>query len=259
MAIGWQAWIDRAPFTVEVGHAGDHRFVHGEHAIHHLSSDAALLRCAPRDREDLRWWRVVLDSVLFTVALIRGREALHAGAVVTQAGAIAITAPTGGGKSTLLAELVCRGHPLLADDVVVLEPRVGLAPLAHPAPPLMTIPASRANGSGRIVAQIEDEQWIAVPAYRDPVPLAALIVLDRRVGAKNELRKMPNTLPVLMASLMHFPRQPDRERARFELASVLSSHTSVVQLIADSKTDPGTLVELLRAETAFAVEDDLAS
>ncbi len=70
-------------------------------AIHHLCASGRVLRCAPTEPADPRWWRVVLDSVLFTVALLRGYEALHAGALATPGGVIAITAATGGGKSTL--------------------------------------------------------------------------------------------------------------------------------------------------------------
>jgi hypothetical protein len=98
-AIGWQAMIDGAPFAVEVGRAGDHRFVHGDGSVHHLSADAAVLRCAPQRDAGLTWWRVVLDSVLFSVALIRGYEALHAGAVVTDDGAVAITAERGAARA----------------------------------------------------------------------------------------------------------------------------------------------------------------
>ena len=110
-AVGWEGTIDDSPFVVERGLAGAHRFVHGKlqrgtpaatRAIHHLSADAGMLRCAPVDPAEQSWWRVVLDSALFTVALLRGYEALHAGAIATPDGAIAIAATTGGGKSTLL-------------------------------------------------------------------------------------------------------------------------------------------------------------
>ncbi|MGO8721737.1 MAG: hypothetical protein ACLQRM_03195, partial [Acidimicrobiales bacterium] len=143
--IAWEAVIDGAPFIVERGIAGDHRFVHGTHpdrhgtpsddmasdgtlsdgtrAVHHLSPGASVLQCAPSDPADPSWWRVVLDSVLFTVALLQGYEALHAGALVTPDGAIAITAASGGGKSTLLTELLGRGLELMADDVLVLDSR----------------------------------------------------------------------------------------------------------------------------------------
>ncbi len=193
--VGWAGEIDGAPFVVERGVKGDHRFVHGAppdangvpakqtRALHHLAADASVLRCAPSDPTDPSWWRVVLDSALFTVALLRGYEALHAGAIATPDGAIAIAAATGGGKSTLLTELLERGLALMADDVLVLEPRGAQVPLAHPAPPLMTVPATglpaRDDADSRAtILSIGDERWIAVPVHPEPMPLKALVVLD---------------------------------------------------------------------------------
>ncbi len=300
----------------------------GPRAIHHLSADGAVLRCAPSDPADPIWWRVVLDSVLFTVALLRGYEALHAGAIVTPgggdgAGALAITAASGGGKSTLLAELLGRGLPLLADDVVVLESRgADTPPLAHPAAPLMTVPAARTPALfGKIptaigedpapagetrapagetrapagetrapagetrapagetrapagetrapagetraptneavmqqaICAIEDEQWIAVPVHPEPLPLRALVVLDRRPaaqlppGPRPALRRIEDPLAPLLGSLMAFPTSPERQRARFELASTLTATTALWRLTADLATPPDALADALLA------------
>jgi hypothetical protein len=286
---------------VQRGVAGDHRFVHGAppdrsgvpaaetRAIHHLSADGAVLRCAPSDPADPAWWRVVLDSVLFTVALLRGYEALHAGAIVTPdgSGAIAITAASGGGKSTLLSELLGRGLALLADDVVVLESRGAEAPLAHPAAPLMTVPAVRvpallgtagtpqapqtvqapqtprarqtlqaqqAPQSAQPICAIEDERWIAVPVHPDPLPLRALVVLDRRPasqlpepGSGPVLQRIEDPLAPLLGSLMAFPTSAARQRARFELASVLAATTALWRLTADLTTPPDALADTLLA------------
>ncbi len=268
--------IDGAPFVVQQGVAGDHRFLHGAppdpsgvpaattRAIHHLSADATVLRCAPSNPSDPAWWRVVLDSVLFTVALLRGYEALHAGAIaMPDGGAIAITAASGGGKSTLLGELLGRGLPLLADDVVVLEARGAETPLAHPAAPLMTVPAARipallgaANTSEtpQTICTIDDEQWIAVPVHPEPLPLKALVVLDRRPasrlpGPETEptLERIEDPLAPLLGSLMAFPTSPERQRARFELASVLAATTALWRLTADLATPPDVLADTLLA------------
>jgi hypothetical protein len=281
--IGWQGVIDGAPFVVERGIAGDHRFLHGAppdrsgspaagtRAIHHLSADAALLLCAPSDPSDPSWWRLVLDSVLFTVALLRRYEALHAGAIATPDGAIAITASTGGGKSTLLTELLGRGLPLLADDVVVLEARGAAAiatettnatvPLAHPAAPLMTVPtarvpalagASETQQTPQTICTLEDERWIAVPVHPDPLPLKALVVLDRRPASQLSipepaLERIEDPLAPLLGSLMAFPTSAERQRARFELASVLAATTALWRLTADLATPPDELADSLLA------------
>jgi hypothetical protein len=286
-AVGWQGTIDGAPFVAELGRAGDHRFVHGgrpdadggmgaeTRAVHHLSADARVLRCAPRNPSEPSWWRLVLDSVLFTTALIEGYEALHAAAVATPEGGVtAITAAMGGGKSTLLWELLRRGLRLMADDVLVLEPAsAGGPPLTHPAPPLMTVPAARLPALSRSdlaawrdldaaadaaasstpagppepICTLEGECWVAVPTHPRPLPLRSLVVLDRRPGAQLALTKIDDPLVPLMGSLMHFPLTPRRERARFELASAIAARTALWRLTADLDTPPEMLADALLA------------
>ncbi len=263
-AIGWESVIDGSGFVVERGVDGDHRFVHGAQpdrdgapsaqtrAIHHLCADASVLQCAPSNPADPAWWRAVLDSVLFTVALLRGYEALHAGAVATAGGVIAITAHTGAGKSTLLTALLGRGAELMADDVLILEPRDREPPLAYPAPPVMTVPASRVDGLGEAqapetICSVEDELWLAVPVYAEPLPLRALVVLDRRPGLHTSLTRIENPLAALLGSLIGYPRIPERERTRFELASALASHVGIWRLAANIDTPPEVLADTLLA------------
>ncbi len=259
-AIGWAGTIDGAPFVVERGRAGDHRFVHGEppdlrgapcagtRAIHHLSTDTGLLRCAPSHPAEPSWWRVVLDSVLFTVALLRGYEALHAGCIATPNGAVAIAATTGGGKSTLLSELLTHGLTLMTDDVLVLESRGEDSPLAHPGAPLMTVPASIVPLPGTPIASVGEERWVAVAVHPQAIPLAALVVLNRRPGLATSLHRARDPLAVLIGSLLRFPRLPERERARFEVAGAIASRVPIWELSADPSVTPGTLASLLRAE-----------
>jgi hypothetical protein len=267
--IGWDGVIDGAPFVVERGTEGDHRFVHGTPpddlgvpsaqtlAIHHLSRDATVLLCAPSNPTDPSWWRVLLDSVLFTVALLRGYEALHAAAIATPGGAIAITAATGGGKSTLLAELLQRGPALVADDVLVLESRDTDSPLAHPAPPLMTVPSARAPilsdaWPSDTLASIGDERWITFPAYPEPLPLKALVVLDRRPESQwsttqPSLAKIESPFAALLGALMGFPATLERQRARFELASALASTIGLWRLTAHLDAPADVLADALIA------------
>jgi hypothetical protein len=242
--IGWEAEIDGARFVAERGQDGDFRFLHGERSLHHLSADLALLRCA-FGGEGPSEWRVVLDSVLFSLALLRGHEALHAGAVATERGAIAIAAGAGGGKSTLLAELLQGGLALFSDDVVVLDAAPGGLPLAYPGAPVMTVPAGTAPLPGELIAAVGGESWVGVPTSPDPVPLAALILLDRRPGGATGLHRVGDPFAALIGSLLHFPRTPERERARFELAGTIASQLPIWRLEADLSVDPATLAELV--------------
>jgi hypothetical protein len=192
----------------------------------------------------------VLDSVLFTAGLLNGYEALHAAAVAVPDGAIAITAASGGGKSTLLSELLRRGLGLLADDVLMLQARGSQPPLAHPAPPLMTIPMARAASlptTPETICAIDDELWVSVPVHPEPLPLKALVVLDRRLGERLSLTKIDSPLAPLLDALMKFPRDASRELARFELASTIADTTGQWRLTAALDTPPDILADTLLA------------
>ncbi len=245
-ALGWEAAIDGALFTVERGRDGAHRFSHRGRSVQLLAADRELLLCAWAGEAEPMGWRVVLDSVLFSVALLCGYEALHAGAIATEAGAFAITAGAGGGKSTLLAELLRGDCSLLADDVVVLEARGDSSPLAHPGPPLMTVPERVDPPPGEPIAPLGDERWVAVPVAPEPLPLAGLVVLERRPGSVTALDAVEGPLAVLLGSLLRFPRTAERERSRFEIAAAIASRVPVWRLTADPGVTPGELAALLR-------------
>jgi|GEM_PF-6221386 len=248
--LGWEAPIDGAPFLVERGRAGDHRFVHGERSFHLLSADGRLLRSAWHEEEGPTRWRVLLDSVLFSVSLAFGYEALHAGAIRTEAGVLAIAAAAGGGKSTLLAELLKGRATLVSDDVVVLQARGGTAPLAHPGAPLMTVPAAVKPLPGTSIALTGGERWVAVATVPEPLPLAGLVLLDRGPGRPTVMQRVDDPLAILLGSLLRFPRTTERERARFEIAAAIASHVPVWRLSAEPRVTPVKLADLLRERLA---------
>lgn len=242
-ALGWEARIDGMPFRVERGTGADHRFLHGGRAACHLDAVGTMLLHAVAGEDAITSWRIVLDSVLFSVALLRGLEALHAGAVVSDGRAIAIAAGAGGGKSTLLTALLADGFELLADDVVALETD-GEPVLAHPGPPLMTVPATAPSFPGEELASIGAERWLATSVCSEPRPLAAVVVLNRRAGAATELRPLPKPLFPLLATMLRFPRTPERERSRFELAATIAASVPVWELRAEPTVPPAVLAEL---------------
>jgi len=68
---------------------------------------------------------LVLDQVLPMVLNRRGREALHATAIVTPKGACAFSGPAGSGKSTLAASFFLAGFGALGDDCLPLVEQNG--------------------------------------------------------------------------------------------------------------------------------------
>ncbi len=68
---------------------------------------------------------LVLDQVFPMVLNRRGREALHATAIVTSKGACAFSGPAGSGKSTLAASFFLAGFGALGDDCLPLVEQNG--------------------------------------------------------------------------------------------------------------------------------------
>lgn len=205
------------------------------------------LRWWAPDPADPAWQRVLLDTIAYLVALELGRDAIHAAAVVIDGAALAIAAPSGGGKSTLTAALLSEGARLLSDDIVVVE-AVGERIIAHPGPPLMSVPAAHPLSGREVLDTFGDELWTVVPVVDGPQPLQALVLLDRLPGAQDRLERVaPSPLPVI-PRLLAYPRTAERERRRFALAGDIADAVPIHRLIADSTTTPREL-----AERVFAV------
>jgi hypothetical protein len=240
---GWRGVVDGTPFAVECSSAGEHRFCAGDTALFHLSADHLVLISQSLAETDIRWWRLLLDPVLFTVALLRGGDALHAGAVATPSGVVALVAGSGAGKSTLLSELLRQGHELVTDDILFIEATdEGLR--AHPGPPLMTLPRERADGAGRHLGEIGPEVWSTVPVVAGPRPLRRVVLLDRQPGQRAGVHAVESPVVPLMSHLLNFPATRARELGRFSLASSLARHVEVRSVLADVEASPQQLAAL---------------
>jgi hypothetical protein len=248
----WAAPIDGAWLTLERGGDGSFLFRH-ETGRHLLSADTRSLRCLPRDERDPAWFRVLLDSVLLCTALLGGQEGLHAGSVSVGDGTVAIVAAAGGGKSTLVSELVARGHELVSDDITFLEPRVAASPLALPGAPVMTLPLAVAPPTeAEILLELPGERWVSATVGDTPSPLLAIVQLARRPGAAVEMRSDGDAARTLLSALLALPRTPERALERLDLASTLASRCRILTLNADSTTSPAQLAELVERALAPA-------
>ena len=146
-APGWSGINDGERFEVIRSESGQYRFLHGGVPLFALSADLRTLTCAPPGGRSVTWWRLLLDSVLFTVSLLRGNDALHAGAVSTPARRAGHRRRIRGRKEHAARELACRGSQLVTDDMLFLESAEEQI-LAHPGAPVMTLPEHRALGNG---------------------------------------------------------------------------------------------------------------
>jgi hypothetical protein len=228
------------------GEDGDVLFHYRQRALFHLSAGGEVLRCAISE-SGTAWQRVLLDTVFWTVSLLKGFELLHAGAVVTPHGLIALVGGSGTGKTTLAIELLKRGGVLFTDDIVALEAR-GDEAIAHPGPSLMNAPRSIQPWNPDafdVLAELGDERWIAVHRVPPlPQPVRAVVLLSAGAAAPECAFVPPSSLAVL-PYMVSLPHVGDRPREQFHVAGALASGASVWTLSRPPGGDPAVLVDVL--------------
>ncbi len=253
-ANGTPAWQTTFPndrhVRCERGQAGDHLLTFGRRATFHLDRTGRTLLCAPADPESLSWQRFLLDTALQCASLIRGFEALHASAICVPEGIVAFVAAPGGGKSTIAAELVQRGRPLFSDDVVALS-RIGGKVLAHPGPPLMTLPADHRGvtqemGDSLGVLPDDGMAWVRVrQGGSGPQPLAELFILDRRRAVAPQAIREPVGGGRLLPHMLSLNRDSGRALTRSGLLYELVRSVPVYRLQAGCDGDLAGLADIV--------------
>lgn len=148
-----------------------------------LVDDGAMVTIDHAPEVDTPEIETFLCSVVAGIVLHRrGALALHAACVAIGGTAVAIAAPSGGGKSTLAAALSAAGHGLLTDDICrVTFPPAGA--LAMPGPPRLRLWPDAARALGYQPADLaaarpgHPKRVLAVAAAAGPTPLGAVIRL----------------------------------------------------------------------------------
>lgn len=252
---------DGQDLTIETGAAGDLLFSYGDRARFRLHRDMRQLDCAPT-HDGLDWQRALIGKVIPAISVMVGYEALHGAVVDSPEGAVAIMAPSGSGKSTLAIELLSRGWPLFADDVLTLEVDDGVV-RAHPGTPHMnvaqTLPdATDPQGLGETLGILAGERWLsATNVTTTPRPVRMLCMLQRSEAIATEIRTLtPSPLP-LTPYMLGLSTDPARQRSRFSLYADLIDSAPLVQLTADLAQGPSQLADLL--ERALAERPELST
>jgi hypothetical protein len=252
---------DGLDLVIETGAAGDLVFSYGDRARFRLHRDMSRLDCAP-EHDDLDWQRTLIGKVIPAISVMLGYEALHGATVDSPEGVIAIMAPSGSGKSTLASELLHRGWPLFADDVLVLEDRAGTI-LAHPGTPHMTVSrdlpgAIDPDDLGGTLGILAGERWLtAGKTVTRPRPVRMLCMLQRGPELPTEIRTLPSNPLPLAPYMLGLSTDPARQRSRFALYADLMESTTLVRLTADLEHEPSQLADLL--EGALARRPELAT
>jgi hypothetical protein len=252
---------DGLDLVIEQGTAGDLRFSYGDRgpseqdrARFRLHLGMQRLDCAPRS-SGLDWQRVLVSKVLPTISVMRGYEALHAAAVDSPEGAIAIMAPSGSGKSTLAIELLRRGWPLFADDVLTLE-QTDDAVRAHPGTPHMNLAEDLPNAVepqtlGTTLAILAGERWLAADTTaKHPRPMRMLCLLERGSGLPLEIHTLTSNPLPLAPYMLGLSSDPQRHRSRFCLYADLTESATLVRLTAGLEHRPEELADLVEQALA---------
>ena len=141
---------------------------------------------ATRSDGELRWGDRLGSTAVPLLAGRLGGLPLHASANLVDGRGLVICGVSGRGKSTLAAALGVRGHPLLAEDGVVVYRRGERAAIwPGMAGALVTESAAQAIGARPTVEEVRDRRGrslLALPAAKEPVEVAAVAILAERTG-----------------------------------------------------------------------------
>ena len=246
----WRGAVgDGTALAIERGVGGDTLFTYGARARYRLDPAQRTLQCAPSE-EGLHWQQALLGRVLPNVSLARGYEALHASAVESPAGVVAIAAPSGMGKTTLALELSRRDWPLVTDDVLALEDGPEQV-LAHPGPPHMNVASSQLSEQacgeiGTTLGVLAGERWIAVRApSRTPRPVRVVCLLERAPHLSLDAQPLLGGQLPLVPYMLGLKGDAVRERRRFSAYANLAGEADLLRLTCSPSDLPAAVADLL--------------
>jgi hypothetical protein len=205
---------------------------YGTHAI---SADGMRITTVLQPDALWNWQRLFVAQALPLAATIRGLELLHASAVILDGRAVAFTASSGTGKTSIAMHLVARGARLLTDDVLAIE-MTSSSLLAHPGARLLSARrhelAAVSEGRARLGELLgQDEKiYLRPPLEPEPQPLAALYRLVRQPvgGPFRIVEEAPPDPPALLAtSFLSYLKTPERLTRHLELVFRLAGSVPV--------------------------------
>ncbi len=127
----------------------------------------------------------IVGPLLGVILMQRGLFVLHASTVAIEGHAAAFFGPSGRGKSTLIAALTRAGHPLIADDMTVIDTS-GVPPFVRPGFPRVKLWPDSASALDHDVESLplihpeRTKRSLQVPDafHGEPLPLARCYLLE---------------------------------------------------------------------------------
>ena len=242
---------DGRALTIDRCVSGEVVFTYSDIASFSLDQRGWRLECAPSD-DRLDWQRVLIGKVIPSIAVMRGYEALHAGAVDSPEGVVAIAGPSGAGKSTLALELMRRGWPLFADDELTLE-RQQDGVYAHHGAPHMTVSEAceQPEQLGTVLGVLAGERWVVAHDTATATrPVRMICLLQRGRGISPGAQPLPANPLLLAPYMLGLSSDTERQRARFGLYADLVDAAHLVKLSGSASSTAGQLADLVEAALA---------
>lgn len=198
----------------------------------------------------------LLAPVLGFVLRLRGTTCLHASAVATGRGAIALLGPAQTGKSTMAAAFCGMGHPVVADNVVALADREGtlLVQPAYPQVRLWPEAVALLYGSDDALPRLTptwdkralDLTQSAGRFQHTPLPLAAVYVLAARSSDAepriHSLRGNEALMTLVSNTYVSYLLDPGMREGESEWLARVVSSVPVRRVIPS--TDPAQIARL---------------
>ena len=177
------------PGLTRILRGGDCSVDYGPFARFTITADGSYVHVTPGAGVGTSMLRhIVIDHVIPRRFALIGRVALHATAIDVGNGAVAFMGVSGRGKSTLSAALVAAGGNWVADDFLLLD-TTGAEISVVPTIVATRLCEDSASALGLLHRDAEviftgaaKRRWTVIGAD-GPVPLRALVVLDRRTDA----------------------------------------------------------------------------
>jgi len=162
---------------------------------------------------------------------------------------VAIAAPTGTGKTTLALELMRRGWPLIADDVLALAPSPS-GPVAYPGTPHMNLSLLSASPPPREVARtialLDGDRWlVARRTAREPRPLRTVCLFARAPGLTLDVQRLPRSPLPLTPYMLGLQGDGERARRRFGIYADIADAAKLVRLTGPETARPSALADLV--------------
>lgn len=198
-----------------------------------VAHDGGEVRFAPLDGEPLMAQRLLVGQALPLAALLQGTEVLHAsGAVLPDGRAVAISAGSHGGKTSLAVQLVLRGGELLTDDALAVRPQPGGDVLAYPGAGPTNLRHAEAErldpdalaSLGPCVGVDADARRTLIARSPRPATLAAVYFPGRDDDAGDvAFERLPDSPQRLLAATINLVvRTPERMVAQLDACAAIA-------------------------------------